>query len=147
MRYYMAFMTCVMMALMAGLTEPPDAFARAKKIVNNGCTVEQLQSNFGESCGKQMEQDLINNRSYTHVMFCNGGQMTCCTVSNSTNQVLNCRRPAGSALQLPLSGTSMTGSVMARGVEGTEDPGEEVPTPDWITEKAVKEALADAETK
>ncbi|GKS57219.1 hypothetical protein YTPLAS18_07460 [Nitrospira sp.] len=147
MRLSMTFVMCAMMAFMAEITEPSGALAKPKKIVSNGCTVEQLQSNFGESCGRQMEQDLINNRSYTHVMFCNGGQMTCCTVSNSNNQVLNCRRPAGSALQLPLSGTSMTGSVMARGVEGAEDPGEEVSAPDWITEKVVKDALANAEAK
>ncbi|MDR4496186.1 MAG: hypothetical protein AB7P17_11255 [Nitrospirales bacterium] len=65
--------------------------------------------------------------------------MKCCTISNSTNQVQTCRRPAGSAA---LSGGLKKfnqAPVLKRGVESEEEVGEETPIPSWLTESWLKE--------
>ena len=133
-----------------GLISPLNLWAKPRKIVSNGCTAEQIQSNFGSSCVGQMEQDLINNRSYTHVMFCNGDDRQCCTVDNATNQVVNCRKPAGSSA-LALQGTAIApsklGGIQTRGVEGADATDEETPAPKWITEERMKQVKKDMQTK
>lgn len=116
---------------------PLNAQAKPKAKVF-GCTTEDLNTNFGSSCVSQAEQDIIKGHSYIHVLVCEGGQMKCCTMS-STQQVLNCRRPAGSAA---LSGGLKSlnqGAVLSRGIEGGDEVGEETPIPSWLTESWLKE--------
>lgn len=121
---------------------PSEAPARPKKIVLNGCTMDQVQSVFGQSCNRQAEQDLLNGRGYTHVQMCNGDEMQCCTRDNKTQAILNCRKPARPAGSLPTTqgGLPQFGSVLSRGVEGEElGEGEETPPPAWMTESWLKE--------
>lgn len=122
---------------------PADVSAKPKPSVF-GCTTEDLNTGFGSSCVSQAEQDIMQGHSYIHVMVCEGGQHKCCTVSQSSGAVLNCRRPAGSAaMRQPLQQlTPMTprpGSIQSRGVESAEDVGEETPVPSWLTESWLKE--------
>lgn len=150
MRIIDARKVLVVSLLGLGLLAPLSVWAKPRKIVSNGCTAEQIQSNFGSSCVDQMEQDLMNNRSYTHVMFCNGDDRQCCTVDNSTNQVINCRRPAGSRT-MTLQGTAIApsslGKIQTRGVEEAEAAGEESPAPEWITEERVQQVKKDMQAK
>ncbi|MCW5784332.1 MAG: hypothetical protein KIT39_13555 [Nitrospirales bacterium] len=116
---------------------PLNAQAKPKAKVF-GCTTEDLNTNFGSSCVSQAEQDIIRGHSYIHVLVCEGGQMKCCTMS-STQQVLNCRRPAGSAaLSGGLKNLNQT-QVFSRGIEGEEEVGEETPVPSWLTESWLTE--------
>jgi len=118
----------------------PAAHAKPKQSTSFGCTMNDLQSSFAGSCIGQAEQDIMNGNSYIHVVVCEGNQQKCCTVSGS-GQILNCRRPAGSAaMKQPLQQmTPMTpikpapGSVQNRGIETTEDLGEESDIPSWLT--------------
>jgi hypothetical protein len=123
---------------------PADVSAKPKRPSVFGCTTEDLNTGFGSSCVSQAEQDIMKGNSYTHVMICEGGQQKCCTVSNGSGQILNCRRPAGSAAMTqslqPLTSTNTRpGSIQSRGVEGAEDIGEETPVPSWLTESWLKE--------
>ncbi len=122
---------------------PADVSAKPKQSSAFGCTTEDLNTGFGSSCVRQAEQDVMQGNSYLHVMICEGGQQKCCTI-NGSGQILNCRRPAGSAaMRQPLQQlTPMTprpGSIQSRGVEGAEDVGEETPVPSWLTESWLKE--------
>lgn len=123
---------------------PTDVSAKPKQSSVFGCTTEDLNTGFGSSCVSQAEQDIMRGNSYTHVMICEGGQQKCCTISNGSGQILNCRRPAGSAamtqpLQQLTPMTPRPGSIQSRGVEGAEDIGEETPVPSWLTEAWLKE--------
>ena len=136
--------------LCISLIMPLGAWAKPRKVIVNGCTFEQITSNFGNSCGDQGMDDLKNNRTYTHVLFCNGDERSCCTVDNSNNQVINCRRPAGSrTMTLQGTVTAPTGraEVQSRGVEGAEVAGEESPAPEWITEERMKQVKKDMQAK
>jgi len=130
-----------MSLLFLGLTIPVTALARPK-FLSNGCTLEQISSNFGNSCVDQMQQDILNKRSYTHALLCNGGEMLCCTYDNATNQIQTCRRPAGTKSAATFGATS-TGTVMGRGVED-ENTTEEAPVPSWMTEERLKELSRDS---
>jgi hypothetical protein len=103
-----------------------------------GCTTEDLNTNFGSSCVRQAEQDIMQGRSSIHVLVCDGGQMKCCTVS-STNQVQTCRRPAGSAAISGGLKNLNQAPVLSRGIEGKDEVGEETPIPSWLTESWMKE--------
>ncbi len=128
---------------------PSGASAKPKKSTPESCTTKDLNTNFGSSCNDQMQQDLMNNKPYSHVLFCGGDTMLCCTVDNATNQVINCRKPAGARVMsggTNIGATGMAG-VQRRGVEGTagadEDLGESIPVPDWVKESAAKEQAGD----
>lgn len=124
---------------------PNSALAKPKQLVN-GCSFEQIQSNFGNSCVDQMQQDLINNRSYTHALLCNGSEMLCCTYDNATNQVQTCRKPAGSRLMPGMRDPSITTSgIKSRGTEDAESSDEEVPAPAWMTEERMKQLQKDSQ--
>lgn len=132
--------------IVLALMMPERSMARAKQLVN-GCSVEQIQSNFGQSCVDQMQQDLKNNKPYTHALLCNGSEKLCCTYDNATNQVTTCRKPAGTALvpglrdpRLGLSGTELK----TRGVEGADGGDEEAPAPAWMTEDRRKQLQQDS---
>ena len=117
---------------------PLNAQAKPKSKVF-GCTTADLNTNFGSSCVSQAEQDILRGNNYIHVLVCEGGQMKCCTISNSTNQVQTCRRPAGSAARSGgLKSLNQT-PVLRRGVEGEEEVGEETPIPSWLTKSWLKE--------
>ena len=76
--------------------------------------------NFGASCNDQMQQDIMGNKP-TPMSLCGGETMLCCTVDNNTNQVINCRKPAGSRVMPGLQGNTLGAAGMAgvqrRGVE------------------------------
>ena len=139
--------TSVITVLVLGLTTwlfglPLEGHAKPKSTVF-GCSTQDLQTNFASSCIHQAEQDIMNGNSYVHVVICEGGQQKCCTVSDS-GQILNCRRPAGSAaLTQPLQRlTPMNprlGSVQSRDVEGGDDVGEETPVPSWLNKEWIEE--------
>ena len=127
---------------------PQSVLARAK-VLTNGCTAQQINSNFGNSCVDQMQQDLINKRSYTHALVCNGGEVMCCTYDNATNQIQTCRKPAGSKTAATL-GTTLapsTGKVLSRGVDEDNAAGEDAPVPSWMTEERLKELAKDSQAK
>jgi|GEM_PF-2461386 len=139
----------VIIIILAGLSLPAESFAKPKA-VSNGCTVDQIQSNFGNSCVDQMEQDIINNRSYTHALVCNGGEKLCCTTDNTTGRIINCRRPAGSrsmTLQSTAIAPSSIGGIQTRGVEGSDAADEEAPAPEWMTDQRLKQLQKDGQKK
>ena len=119
---------------------PSWVVAKPRKSTPESCTTKDLNTNFGASCNDQMQQDLMGNKPYTHVLFCGGDTMLCCTVDNSTNQVINCRKPAGTRVMPGMSGNTMNQAGMAgvqrRGVEettkGEDTAGEPTPVPDWV---------------
>lgn len=129
-----------------GIALPSGAIAKPKKSTPESCTTKDLNTNFGASCNDQMQQDLMGNKPYTHVLFCGGDTMLCCTVDNSTNQVINCRKPAGTRVMPGMSGNAMSQAGMAgvqrRGVEETskaeDTAGEPTPVPDWVKELAAQ---------
>ena len=102
-----------------------------------GCTTADLNTNFGSSCMRQAEQDIMQGHSYTHFLVCEGGQMKCCTRSSTGTQ--NCRRPAGSAAMSGGLKSLSQAPVLRRGVEGEDEIGEETPIPSWLTESWLKE--------
>lgn len=77
---------CVLSLFFLSLALPLGAIAKPKADANN-CTTSDLNTNFGASCNDQTQQDLINNRPYTHILVCGGDTMLCCTVDNSTGRV------------------------------------------------------------
>lgn len=126
---------------------PLNAQALPKPKQFGGCTIEDIQSNFGSSCVRQAEKDIMEGRSSTHVLVCEGGQMKCCTVDNSTDQVQTCRRPAGSAAISGRLNRVNPAQVFRRGVEGEEELGEETPVPSWLTESWLKEHEGESQSK
>jgi hypothetical protein len=125
---------------------PLNAQAKPKSKVF-GCTTADLNTNFGSSCVSQAEQDILRGNNYIHVLVCEGGQMKCCTISNSTNQVQTCRRPAGSAAMSGRLKSFSQSQVFRRGVEGEEEVGEETPIPSWLTESWLKEHEGEEHSK
>ena len=111
-----------------------DTHAKPKS-TSFGCSIADLQTNFASSCINQADQDIINGNSYIHVVICEAGQQKCCTVSSS-GAILNCRKPAGSAIR---PGTFSQATIATRGVEGADDTGEEEPIPSWLNEQWLKE--------
>ncbi len=116
------------------LTISLEASARPKRDIN-GCLNEQYQTHFAQSCGRQAEQDLLQNKPYYHVLVCNGDEMLCCTRDAKTGATLTCRKPgnASRAMPNPLN-TQKFESITSRGIEG-EDAGEETAPPAWVTER------------
>src|SRR5262245_37976738 len=94
---YRAVSLWTLVFISLAVTVPHSTLARPKQLVN-GCSAEQIQSNFGNSCVDQMQQDLLNKKPYTHALLCNGSEVLCCTYDNATNQIQTCRKPAGSRL-------------------------------------------------
>lgn len=136
------------LAVLTGLLAlPTPSDSKPRKIVSNGCTMDQIQSNFGNSCVDQMEQDIIGNKPYTHALLCSGGQMLCCTYDNTTNQIQTCRKPAGSRLMPRVQGSvGVLGGagVQRRGVEERSSADdEEAPVPDWMTPERMKQLQQD----
>lgn len=122
---------------------PAPASARPKGTWQS-CNTKDLNTNFGASCNDQMQQDIMGNKPYTHVLFCGGETMLCCTVDNNSNQVINCRKPAGSRIMPGMQGNTLGASGMAgiqsRGTEGTGTAtDEETPIPSTLTPEIVKE--------
>ncbi len=131
--------------LAMALSLPAPASAKPKSSWQN-CNTKDLNTNFGASCNDQMQQDLITNKPYTHVLFCGGDTMLCCTVDNNTNQVMNCRKPAGSRVMPGMQGNTLGAAGMAgvqrRGVEATaQEAGEDAPVPPTLTPDVVKELV------
>lgn len=123
----------VVAVICAVLALPSGAHALPKGTKWQNCTAQDLNTRFGSSCMSQADQDIMSGKSYTHVLFCGSGGMLCCTV-NDQGQVINCRKPAGSALTIQPS-TQM--GTITRGVEEAES--EELTTvPDWVKDAATK---------
>lgn len=104
------------------------------------CTTKDLNTNFGASCNDQMQDDIMKNHSYTHVLFCGGETMLCCTVDNNSGQVINCRKPAGTRI-MPGVGAIGSGGVVglqSRGVEGKDAIDEDTPVPADLTPDLAK---------
>ena len=55
---------------------PAPASARPKGTWQS-CNTKDLNTNFGASCNDQMQQDIMGNKPYTHVLFCGGETMLC----------------------------------------------------------------------
>lgn len=129
--------------LTIAMSLPAPASARPKGTWQS-CNTRDLNTNFGASCNDQMQQDIMGNKPYTHVLFCGGETMLCCTVDNNTNQVINCRKPAGSRIMPGLQGNTLGAAGMAgiqsRGTEGTAAAtDEEAPIPSTLTPEIVKD--------
>ena len=129
------------------LVLPSGALAKPKKIVLNGCTMEQVQSNFGKSCIDQASTDLLEGHSYYHTIICNGNEMQCCTKDTKTGAILTCRKPPFSRVMPGGQGPSSSGSVLSRGVEGAETSSEETPPPSWMTDAWLKENMTEEKPK
>ena len=140
----------VISMIVAGVGLPPESFAKPKRLYN-GCSAEQIQTNFGNSCVDQMEQDIIGNKPYTHALLCNGGDVQCCTYDNTTGQILTCRKPAGTRVMPGRKGTNIGSAGMAgvqsRSVEGAASTEEEGPPPVWMTEERMKQLRKDAQVE
>lgn len=140
----------VISMIVAGIGLPPESFAKPKRLYN-GCTAEQIQTNFGNSCVNQMEQDIIGNKPYMHALLCNGGDVQCCTYDNKTGQILTCRKPAGTRVMPGRKGTNIGAAGMAgvqsRSVEGEASTEEEGPPPAWMTEERMKQLRKDAQAE
>jgi len=67
--------------------------------------MKDLNTNFNASCNDQLQDDIMKNRPCTHVLFWGGETMLCCTMDNQTNQVVTCRKPAGTRI-MPVRGPS-----------------------------------------
>ncbi|MBX3235539.1 MAG: hypothetical protein KF814_05260 [Nitrospiraceae bacterium] len=72
--------------------------------------------------------------------------MLCCTVDNNTNQVINCRKPAGSHIMPGLQGNNIGAAGMAgvqrRGTAGTATASDEdTPVPSTLTPELVKDLV------
>jgi hypothetical protein len=127
--------------VIGALCLPTGVYAKPKKPLANGCSMSQIQTNFGNSCVDQMEQDILSNKPYTHALLCNGGEMLCCTYDNATNQIQTCRKPAGTRLMPGMKGDiAAQGSlgIQRRGIEGSSSDNEEAPVPTWMTEERLK---------
>ncbi len=148
MRYQRIPVLMATSVLLLATIMPQSVLARAKRLIN-GCSTQQIQSNFGSSCVDQMMDDIKNNKPYTHALVCNGSEVMCCTYSNSTNQIQTCRRPAGTKTSETL-GTTLapsTGKVLSRGVDEDNTAGEDAPVPSWMTEERMKQLRKDAEAQ
>jgi hypothetical protein len=84
---------------LAALAAAP-AEAKPKKIVSNGCTVEQIQSAPAGQCIDKMQDDIMHNRPTYHALYCSStGRMLCCEYDQAGNtvdhscEVLNISRP------------------------------------------------------
>lgn len=127
------------------VTLPTSASARPKSSWQN-CNTKDLNTNFGASCNDQMQQDILGNKPYTHVLFCGGETMLCCTVDNNTNQVINCRKPAGSHIMPGMQGNTLGAAGMAgvqrRGTDAQAPASdEESAIPSELTPNVVKELV------
>lgn len=136
--------------LLLGLTLPTGVFAKPKGTPGS-CTTKDLNTTFGASCNDQMQDDIMKNKPYTHVLYCGGGTMLCCTVDNATGQVQTCRKPAGTRVMPDLQGTftrpSETAGVQRRGVDDAGPADEEAPVPSSLTPDVAKRLLKDHNTK
>lgn len=110
MRPSIVFAVAAALALSAVTAE-----AKKKKIVSNGCTMEQLQSSRASACIDKAEKDLKNGSRYTHMVFC-GAEfgstgMACCKTGDSRTFACEPIRVA----QPPSDHTPVTGGVLEPG--------------------------------
>lgn len=84
------------------------AAAKPKKIVSNGCTMEQIQSPAAGRCIDKMEDDILHNRPTYHAVYCSStGRMLCCRYDQAGNtvdhscEIISMRRPQASVLDSP----------------------------------------------
>ena len=141
MKHMKGFRLVALGMVIGALSLPTGVYAKPKKPLANGCSMNQIQTNFGNSCVDQMEQDIISNKRYTHALLCNGGEMLCCTYDNATNQIQTCRKPAGTRVMPGMKGdVAAQGSagIQRRSVEGSSPGDEEAPVPTWMTEARMK---------
>ncbi len=54
------------------------AEAKPKKIVSQGCTVEQIQAPSSSGCLDKLEQDIKDGVAYPHSLFCDETGVYCC---------------------------------------------------------------------
>lgn len=145
MRSDRVFLISAISLFTLAMTLPSPASAKPKSTWQS-CNTKDLNTNFGASCNDQMQQDLMGNKPYTHVLFCGGETMLCCTVDNQTNQVMNCRKPAGSRVMPGMQGATLGAAgiagVQKRGVEAsTPEADEDAPVPPTLTSEIIKGLL------
>jgi hypothetical protein len=149
MRHTYALQLVAVGFISAALALPTSVLAKPKGTWQS-CTTADLNTNFGSSCNNQMQDDIMKGHSYTHVLFCGGETMLCCTIDNNTGAVQTCRKPAGAHI-MPGTGTNPgiagTAGVQRRGVEGGGAADEETPVPADLTPEVGKESLKHAKTK
>ncbi len=81
------FLLAACLVVGAGWSDP--SLAKPKR-TSFGCTMSQIQSPEGTSCVRQLEQDILHNRSTTHVLVCNVTGKFCCKMSGGS--VVGCVR-------------------------------------------------------
>lgn len=138
---FLTSLLCLSVAL------PSAALAMPKNSTPKNCGIKDAQSIFGSSCVDQSAQDIAKGHSYTHILFCGGDTMLCCTVDNTTDEVLNCRKPAGAIRTPGMKTVPYVGSIRSRGVEGEEEAGEATPVPKWVTETLEREQASSIPSK
>lgn len=62
----------------APLLSAGNAEAKPKKIVSQGCTVEQIQAPSSSGCLDKLEQDIKDGVAYPHSLFCDETGVYCC---------------------------------------------------------------------
>lgn len=77
----------VLAAGMGGFADP--ASARKKKIVSNGCTMEQIQSKAAGVCIDKNTDDILNHLPTHHAVYCSpSGAMLCCKYDNQSGKAI-----------------------------------------------------------
>ncbi len=76
---FIPFLIAACLVVVAGWSGP--ALAKPKKL--NGCAMSQLQSPEGRACEAKMEDDIMHNRSYYHVLVCSASSEYCCKFPNA----------------------------------------------------------------
>lgn len=109
------------LAILAALAVAGPAEAKPKKIVSNGCTVEQIQSPAAGQCIDKMQDDIMHNRPTFHALYCSStGRMLCCQYDQAGNtvdhscEILNMSRPKHDVLA-PNTGTIAPESLVQSG--------------------------------
>jgi hypothetical protein len=132
--------------LVLSLALPIGALAKPKASWQN-CTTKDLNTTFGASCNDQMQQDLMGQKPYTHVLICGGDTMLCCTIDNSTGQVQTCRKPAGTRVMPGMQNPAGMAGIKSRGTEGSDPADEEAPIPSDLTPEIAKVLLKEQPKK
>lgn len=87
------------LAAAACLLAPAWSAAAPKKPDHaNGCTASDFDSPGGQACMRRLDDDLLNDRTWTHVLVCDvGGGALCCKTDGTRLTACKSARAAASA--------------------------------------------------